>query len=243
MCPGTPDILLGKALIEADRHVDSFHDVGWAAGKPTAPDLAGHELPLVRAVVYKDETMPKVLNFSAQILAALVLVAVLTIAPAPLSSAADSGIDKLKWHEEPLIVPDTPFQDCEGNILTMSDFAGKVLVVNLWATWCAPCIREMPTLNALEEDLGGEFLHVIALSQDREGASVARPFIETNGWSNLALYVSDVSAFALAANIRGLPTTLIVAADGREVARLEGTAEWNSADVKKVLTDLMQRQN
>lgn len=183
--------------------------------------------------------MPKVLKFAAQSLTTLVYAAVLTIAPAPLSSAADSGLEKLQWHDEPLVVPDTLFQDGKGKDISIADFAGKVLVVNLWATWCAPCIREMPTLDALQADLGGDQLHVIALSQDREGARVAAPFIEKNGWSNLALYVSDGTTFARAAKIRGLPTTLIIDADGREVARLEGTAEWNDPDIKKVLSGLM----
>lgn len=184
--------------------------------------------------------MPKDLNLAAQTPAAIICVAVLTIVSALLSSAAASGVEKLTWHDEPLIVPDTPFEDGNGGTLAMSDFAGKVLVVNLWATWCAPCIREMPTLDALQADLGGDDFHVIALSQDREGARVARPFIEKNNWSNLDLYVSDGTTFARAAKIRGLPTTLIIDGTGKEVARLEGTAEWNDPDIKKILTELIE---
>jgi hypothetical protein len=98
----------------------------------------------------------------------------------------------------------------------------------------------MPTLDALQDDLGGDRLHVIALSQDREGARVAAPFLETNGWSNLDLYVSDGTTFARAANIRGLPTTLIISPNGMEVARLEGTAEWNDPAIKDVLLGLAE---
>ena len=183
--------------------------------------------------------MPKALNYAMQCLIAFTCVAVLTIVSAPVSSAAGSGIQKLKWHNEPRMVPDTPFQDGEGTTLTLSDFAGKVLVVNLWATWCAPCIREMPTLDSLQADLGGDTFHVIALSQDREGARVAEPFMAKNGWENLSLYVSDGTTFARAANIRGLPTTLIIGADGREVARLEGTSEWNDPEIKEALSALI----
>jgi thiol-disulfide isomerase/thioredoxin len=185
--------------------------------------------------------MSKVLNYAMQSLTAFTCVAVLTIVSAPVSSAADSGIEKLKWHDEPRIVPDTPFQDGEGDTIALSDFSGKVLVVNLWATWCAPCIREMPTLDSLQADLGGDAFHVIALSQDREGARVAKPFMVKNGWENLGLYVSDGTTFARAAKIRGLPTTLIIGADGREVARLEGTAEWNDPDIKDALSALIAK--
>lgn len=187
--------------------------------------------------------MPKALKTKALGLLTLILSALITIAPASVSSAADSGVEKLIWHETPQTVPDTPFQNGAGDTLTMSDFKGKLLVVNLWATWCAPCIEEMPTLDNLEAELGGDRFHVIALSQDREGERVARPFIEKNGWSNLELYVSDGSTFGREAKIRGLPTTLIIGPDGMEVARLEGTAEWDSEEIKFVLVDLLDERD
>lgn len=182
--------------------------------------------------------MPKTLFSPALGVLILVMMALITIAPVSVSSAAESGVDKLIWHEAPQSVANTPFQNGDGETITLSDFKGKLLVVNLWATWCAPCIREMPTLDALEAEMGGDRFHVIALSQDREGERVARPFIEKNGWSNLKLYFSDGSSFGREAKVRGLPTTLIVAPDGTEVARLEGTAEWDSDEMKAVLRTL-----
>ena len=137
-----------------------------------------------------------------------------------------------------LRLPTGTFPALDGGSHTLQA-GGRPTVLVFWATWCAPCIREMPTLDDLQADLGGDRLHVVALSMDREGEKVARPFVEKNGWSNLDLYVSDGTSFARDANVRGLPTTLIIGPDGTEVARLEGTAEWNADDIKDMLTSLM----
>lgn len=159
------------------------------------------------------------------------------------SGATASGIEKLVWSENPQPATSVSFQNEQGNNVTLADYEGKVLVVNLWATWCAPCIREMPTLDNLEREMGGESLHIIAMSQDREGKSVAQPFMETNEWSNLDLYVAPDLAFAKAAAVKGLPTTLVIDKKGREVARLQGTAEWDSEDIRTILRELITEGN
>ena len=166
------------------------------------------------------------------------LIVTLLIAAVPVGTAA-SGVEKLEWSEDPQPVTAVPFQDGDGEDVVLGDFQGKVVVVNLWATWCAPCIREMPTLDSLQQEMGGEDLHVIAMSQDREGEPIARPFMEKNEWSNLDLYVAPDLAFARAAEVKGLPTTLIIDKQGREVARLQGTAEWDHEDIRSILRDLV----
>src|SRR5262249_41334336 len=114
-------------------------------------------------------------------------------AKAPNATAAanlpKAHLEKLKWSDAPMPAPQTQFQDAEGKAHTLSDFAGKVLVVNFWATWCGPCVEEMPTLDRLQATLGGDSFAVVAISQDREGLKVAAPFAKENGWKNIALYV------------------------------------------------------
>lgn len=162
--------------------------------------------------------------------------------PAPPSIPADvpKETNAITWHDQPLPGPlATVFQDAAGADTTLAAFAGKVLVVNFWATWCAPCIKEMPTLDALQAKLGGPQFQVLAISQDREGAKVARPFIEKSGWTNIALYVEPKARFAQEAKLRGLPTTLVLDKAGREVGRLEGTIDWADAAVVEQLQRLI----
>ena len=99
----------------------------------------------------------------------------------------------------------------------------------------------MPTLNQLQHDLIDSDVYIIALSQDREGSRVAEPFILKNGWKEINLYISDGITFAREAGVRGLPTTLLIGRNGYELARLEGTIDWNTKEVKSLLMDLATR--
>lgn len=171
-------------------------------------------------------------------------------AAAPVAAATDKpaaeaekkpGVSDIVWLETPQPLPATVFKDGNDADKTLADFAGKVMVVNFWATWCAPCVKEMPTLDALQAKLGGPGFEVLTISQDREGAKVAKPFVEKNQWKNLALYVEAPGKFAHDAKLRGLPTSLIVDKNGQEVGRIEGDLDWNSPEVEKILRDLMAK--
>ncbi|MBL8643857.1 MAG: TlpA family protein disulfide reductase [Rhodospirillaceae bacterium] len=158
-------------------------------------------------------------------------------APAPGETPEENNA--VEWHEKPVAGPlATVFQDAKGADVTLASFAGKVVVVNFWATWCAPCVKEMPTLNALQRQMGGEKLQVIAISQDREGEKVTAPFIAKNEWKDVAYYTEPKARFARDAQIRGLPTTIILDKTGQEVGRLEGTIDWTRPDVIEALTRL-----
>jgi thiol-disulfide isomerase/thioredoxin len=152
-----------------------------------------------------------------------------------------STVADFVWHETPQPVAQTVFNDASEAELTLDKFKGKVLVVNFWATWCAPCVKEMPTLDALQAKLGGGDFAVVAISQDRDGAKVAKPFADKNGWKNLAFYVEKMGKFARDAQLRGLPTSLVVDKSGKEVGRIEGEVEWDSPEMEKILRDLIAK--
>ncbi|MEQ8602275.1 MAG: TlpA disulfide reductase family protein [Marivibrio sp.] len=134
---------------------------------------------------------------------------------------------------------DAPFFDADGAVRHFSDFRGRTLLVNFWATWCAPCIKEMPYLAALQDDLGGPDFTVLAISQDRGGPEVAEPFVRDRlGLPALPLYYDPKLTLGRDMGVRGLPTTFAVDKRGRTVGYLAGLADWSGPDAKALLRHL-----
>lgn len=134
---------------------------------------------------------------------------------------------------------DAAFRDAAGVERRLAEFAGTGLVVNLWATWCPPCVAEMPALDRLAALLRAEGIEVLPLSQDRGGAEAVRAFYAQVGVRNLGVWLDPRGAAARAWGVRGLPTTLIVDRAGLEAARLEGAAEWDAAPMVAAIRDLV----
>jgi len=131
--------------------------------------------------------------------------------------------------EEVRAVPALQFTDAEGRDLSLADFRGRVILLNIWATWCVPCRREMPTLDRLQAKLGSADFEVLALSIDRQGLAAIKPFFAEVGVKALRIYVDQSGKAAQTLDIVGLPTTLLIDRMGRERARLAGPAAWDSA--------------
>lgn len=127
------------------------------------------------------------------------------------------------------------FTDAEESERDLADLRGRGLVVNFWATWCPPCVREMPALDRLRADLAGSAVDVIAISEDFEGSPVVEAFFERNDIRHLEVYLDVRGRLAAQLRLAGLPTTVLIAADGREVGRIVGTAEWDRPDVAAFL--------
>lgn len=158
----------------------------------------------------------------------------LTALPSPRNSAlAAPGMLDLaatRPHAEGRPVPPFGFTLADGTARSLADYAGQGVVLNLWATWCAPCVAEMPALDELARQVGSDRIAVLALSSDRGGAAAVERFYRKVGVRDLAILLDPGAAAARAVGARGLPTTLLLDRSGAERARLEGAADWASAD-------------
>jgi len=123
--------------------------------------------------------------------------------------------------------PATAFEDPRGRAVSLSDFRGRPLLVNLWATWCAPCVKEMPTLDALAGREDGK-LQVLAISQDGEHRDKVERFFAENRFSELESYLDPKLALMPELGVDTLPTTILYDSEGKEVWRMVGIADWES---------------
>jgi thiol-disulfide isomerase/thioredoxin len=139
------------------------------------------------------------------------------------------------FRKAPEPLPAFSFQDATGRERTLADWRGKVVLLNLWATWCAPCRKEMPALDRLQAELGSDRFEVVAVSVDRKGLEGARKFLEETKAGHLALYADPTARLAATLRAVGLPATLLIDAEGREVGRLLGPAEWDSEDARRLI--------
>lgn len=125
-------------------------------------------------------------------------------------------------------VADIAFSDGDGKTRTLSEFRGRPVLVNFWATWCPPCIAEMPSLDALQAKLGQERLALIALSQDRGGLPVAKGWLDKAGLQNIVPYHADQKAARELGTQAQLPVSILLDKQGREVARVFGAMHWDT---------------
>ncbi len=140
--------------------------------------------------------------------------------------------------QAPKPVPELRFEDAAGKPHTLADFRGKLVLLNVWATWCAPCREEMPALDRLQAQLGGPGFEVVALSVDQQGPQIARRFLGEIGVRALALYIDPSASAAFKLDTPGLPVSLLLDRNGREIGRHLGPAKWDSPQVLERLRDI-----
>jgi thiol-disulfide isomerase/thioredoxin len=139
----------------------------------------------------------------------------------------------------PVELPAISFQDDKGNPLTLENFRGKAVLLNLWATWCFPCREEMPSLDRLQKEMGSDTFEVVALSLDRAGQKASAEFLSETNVEHLRLYVDPTMKTGNKLRAVGMPTTILIDKEGREVGRLSGPAEWDSPDAKALIIEAL----
>jgi thiol-disulfide isomerase/thioredoxin len=147
------------------------------------------------------------------------------------TAAAAAGKPLLVPLDLPRPLPPLSFDNGAGQAMALADFHGRIVLLNVWATWCAPCRSEMPALDRLQAKLGGSDFAVVPLSIDQRGRDAVERFYRELGLKSLGIYTDRSGNAAFAINAIGMPTTLLVDREGRELGRVTGAAEWDSAEM------------
>ncbi len=143
--------------------------------------------------------------------------------------------------ETPAAVPDVTVLDQEDGLITLDRFKGKFVVLNFWATWCGPCIRELPSLDRLNTKLDGEKAQVVLISQDRGGFKQTDRFLKKLKVTFPDNFIDERLKFSRAIGVVSLPTTILIGPDGKEVGRLVGHAEWDAPEALDLIVWYMDR--
>ena len=162
------------------------------------------------------------------------------VAAADIADLREGDMKKLVVHEAPKDTSSAAFLTGEGDATsTLDAYAGKYTLVNFWATWCAPCRKEMPTLSALQESFGGDQFQVVTIATGRNSPEGIAAFFEEEGIANLPHFRDPKQAVAREMAVLGLPITVLLDPQGKEIARLTGDADWNSDSARKIVEELL----
>jgi thiol-disulfide isomerase/thioredoxin len=153
--------------------------------------------------------------------------------------AASPGLPQFIPTTPPRPVPDVAVETRTGERVPLSDLKGRPILINFWATWCGPCISEMPALDALAAERANTPLAIMAVSEDRKGESVVAPFLHKLRLGNLPIYLDPQTKALAAFGSDALPTTVLIDRKGREVGRLMGAASWDSAAAHRLIDRLI----
>lgn len=162
-------------------------------------------------------------------------------APDGPPAEAEGAIEGVDRSHKGKPAPATEFQDAQGKEVTLASFKGRPLLVNLWATWCAPCVKELPTLDKAASSAGPGGVQVIAVSQDSGPRESVVAFLKTNGIATLQAYHDPRMALSGALGAQVLPTSILYDSEGREVWRYVGDLDWTGAEAVNLLAEAAQR--
>ncbi|MGB3317079.1 MAG: TlpA disulfide reductase family protein, partial [Albidovulum sp.] len=158
---------------------------------------------------------------------------------AELEALREGTMKKLAFAAEPAAVPATRFTDPAGAEHSLADWQGKYVLVNFWATWCAPCRKELPALDALNRDYSGDGFEVVTIATGRNPVPAIERLFAEEGVATLPVLLDPKQALARDMGVLGLPVSVILDPEGREIARMSGDAEWNSDSARAIIAELL----
>ena len=152
--------------------------------------------------------------------------------------AQDARFD-LAMRDTPKATPDLSFADVDGKPLSLQDFRGKLVLLNVWATWCPPCRKELPSLASLQRELGGTAFQVLMLSTDTGRETAVRRLFGELALDDSDIFIDSTGSATRDLGVFGMPTTLLLDGDGNEIGRKIGPAEWDNAAALAFFRDLI----
>lgn len=179
------------------------------------------------------------INLSIAVVAVIAVVGAVALFPTTVATAKGPKLvgqmQNFQLANRLITGPDLSWADRSGRTVKLSDFEGKVVLFNYWASWCGPCQRELPGIDRVQAKLGGDNFEVVALNIDREGKIVALKFAKRLRLENLKLYLDPKSVTARSLGLRAMPTTYMFDRKGNLLGRLEGGAEWDTPEAHALI--------
>lgn len=198
------------------------------------------------------------LNGSALVYTGLAAIAIAAVAFVTLKNPAPAGTSlqtaafaemrkgdmrKLNFHSAPKVISQKAFVQQDGSEATLAQYQGKIVLLNFWATWCAPCRHEMPMLSALQAEMGGEDFEVVTLATGRNMMPAMKKFFDEIGVNNLPLHRDPKQLLARDMAVLGLPATVLINRTGQEIARLQGDADWSSENARAIIQAVIETKD
>ena len=156
-----------------------------------------------------------------------------------LENLREGDMRKLMFHDAPWDGSDAVFTSEDGAEMTLAAYEGQYVVLNFWATWCAPCRKEMPHLSALQTEMGGDQMQVVTVATGRNPRPAMERFFAEIEVDNLPLHTDERQSLSRSLGVLGLPATLIIGPDGMEIARMSGEADWSSDSAMAIMQALI----
>jgi thiol-disulfide isomerase/thioredoxin len=232
------NILPPQLAVEADRGVYLLHDQRRTSRKAPTPCGVGGGVAALRIVGQRRRSIMALITRRAALAAGATLAAA-TWPRKPRARDLQDLSAALQPSDPPVAAPDIVFVDAGGGQHHLSEFRGHGMVINLWATWCGPCVEEMPSLAALSKTLAPADIAVLPLSSDRGGADAVQVFYRKHAIAGLPVLLDPQGAAARGFGVEGIPTSLVIDKAGRVRARLEGSADWSTPDAAAAVRKLV----